>query len=500
MKGYRRKPTIQIESSHLDMGDLTVDPRCPDLYPDCGSSSSSFSYGLPTPTSTADFSAATSRRQSIASEAHCSERIIGRLPSFSTEGDITPLDTPSPFRPVFHSDSFSSTAQGYAPDTSPIGDHHRGVTGLSAANGVCFLDPFPAQPSFSYATATSELDVRARQTAYQDDSGTIESRCMTRPSMEWPHPFHDSLGESYDQAESTQITEAFGFGPSDLVDSDLYLGYGTAIEPATGRRSPQTVSPQDFFGPGPTSFIPTTPMRQQLAAPFRIPMIKYETQAWEAKEKDYPSPVSSYSVEESPMRRVSKTVERQQSTSPLGPRRRKVEGRGSKRKRMASVEISGARRIVEVIDSSDKAHRCKVCHKAFHRPEHHKRHSKSLQHNTTLRDQGYLPNEKDAITMFICKVPKCRRGVTRHDNLKPHYQKTHLFSLYLRNKDGTFMTNKDGQKVRNKKRNRFVSKKLARQLGLGEYDTRPDDEEDDEWDEDKKVEKQKIGSLSDKDE
>ncbi|KAI4172024.1 MAG: hypothetical protein LQ346_008668 [Caloplaca aetnensis] len=496
MKGYRRKPTIQIESSHMEMGDFTVDPRCPDLYPDCGSSNSSFSYGLPTPTSTADFSAATSRRQSIASEVHGNESVIGRLPNFSNEGNITPLDTPSPFRPVFHSDPFSSTAQGYAPDTSPIGDHDRGVTELSTANGVCFLDPFSTQPSYSYTSATSELDISARQTAYQDDSGTIESRSIARPSMEWPHPFHDSLSESYDQAESTQITEAFGFGPSDLVDSDLYLGHGTAIEPAAERSPPQTVSPQDFFGPGPTSLIPTTPVRQPLAAPFRTPMIKSETQAWEAKVQDYSSPGSSYSVEESPTRRVPETQERRQSTSPLGPRRRKFESRGGKRKRMASVEISGGRRIVEVIDSSDKAHRCKVCHKAFERPEHHKRHDKSLQHNTSLRDQGYLPKEKDAITMFFCKVPKCGMGVTRHDNLKPHYQKTHLYSLYLRNKDGTFLRNKDGKKMRNRKRNRFVSKKEARLLGLGEYDTRPDEEEEDEFED----EDQKIEALSDTDE
>ncbi|KAL8757148.1 MAG: hypothetical protein Q9184_004295 [Pyrenodesmia sp. 2 TL-2023] len=484
MKGYRRKPIVQIEPAPAEnMGNLTVDPRCPDLYPDCGSSNSSFSYGLPTPTSTADFSAATSRRQSTASEVHCNESAIARLPNFSTEGNNTPLGTPSPFRPVFHSDPFSSASQGYDPDTSPLGDHDRGVTGLSTANGVCFQDPFSAHASYPYATATSELDTNIRQATYQDRCSTIASRSMGRTSMNWPQTFHESFGESYDQNESTPITQAFGFGTSSLTDSDLYLEYGTVIQSATEEGSPQTVSPQEtFFGPDLNFLVPTTPERQPLAAPFQTPMINSEPQAWEPTAEDYLSSGSSFSVGDSPMRRVPGTQERRQTIAALGPRRARVWSRGSKRKRTRSVEVANGIRLHrgEDISSDSKKHRCEVCNNMpFYRPEHFKRHKESDNHNKRLRELG-LPPEGRGEVKFRCVVPECETAVTRHDNLKPHYQKTHLYSWYLRDKDGSVLKDKDGRNVKAKKRNIYVSKKWARDLGLEEYDIRPKDEEDEE--------------------
>ncbi|KAL8917224.1 MAG: hypothetical protein Q9208_008063 [Pyrenodesmia sp. 3 TL-2023] len=484
MKGYRRKPVVQTEPSPAEtMGNLTVDSRCPDLYPDCGSSNSSFSYGLPTPTSTADFSAATSRRQSIASEVHCNESAIAGLPNFSTEGNITPLGTPSPFRPVFHSDPFSSATQAYEPDTSPLGDHGRGVIGLSTASGVCFQDPFATHASCSYATATSELNINIRQATYQDDCGTIAPRSTGRSSMNWPHSFHETFGDNYDQTDSTQIAEAFGFGTSGLIDSGLYLEYGTVIEPAADQGPLQTVSPQEtLFGPGLTSFVPTTPERRPLAAPFQTPIIKSEARVWEATAEDYPSPGSSFSLGDSPMRRVPRTQERRQIIPAFGQRRANVGSRRSKRKRTRSVEVANGIRLHrgEDISSDSKKHRCEVCNNMpFDRPEHFKRHKESDSHNKRLKDLG-LPSEGRGEVKFMCVVPECGVSVTRHDNLKPHYQKTHLYSFYLRNKDGTIMKDKDGRNMKAKKRNTYVSKEWARELELQDYDIRPKEEEDEE--------------------
>lgn len=483
MKGYRRKPIVQIEPSPPEgMGNFTVDPRCPDLYPDCGSSNSSFSHGLPTPTSSAEFSAATSRRHSIASEVHCNESAIARLPNFSTGGSLTPLSTPSPFRPVFHSDPFSSATQGYEPDISPLEDHDRGVTGLSMANGVCFQDPFSTHASYTYATAT-ELDINIRQPTYQDDCGTIGSRLMGRPSMNWPKSFQESFDENCD-IESAPTTEAFGFGTSGLIDSDLYLEYGTVIEPATEEGSPQTVSPQEtLFGPGVNFLVPTTPDRQPLAAPFQTPLIKSEAEVWEPTAEDYPSPGSSFSLGESPMRRVPGTQERRQTIAALGRRRARVGSRGSKRRRTRSVEVVNGIRLHrgEDISSDSKKHRCEVCNNMpFDRPEHFKRHKESDSHNNRLKELGLPPEGRGEMKKFRCVVPECEKAVTRHDNLKPHYQKTHLFSKYLRTKDGSIQKDKDGRKVKAKKRNIYVSKEWARNLGLQEYDMRPKEEEDEE--------------------
>lgn len=87
-------------------------------------------------------------------------------------------------------------------------------------------------------------------------------------------------------------------------------------------------------------------------------------------------------------------------------------------------------------------------------------------HIQRCRDLGSMVDAN--MKFYRCIVPGCKvkkEGVTRKDNLKSHYQKTHFFEEKQRRKDGSL--------VGNKKRNIWLDPEVVEKvLGLGEWDAR----------------------------
>lgn len=462
------------------MANLTLDPTYPDSYSEAGSSHSSLSYGLLTPTSSSEFSAVTSRRQSTASEFQsCNESAFDRVPSFSSEGVTTPLPTPPPFRSTFHSDTFSSITQDYDTQYSPLGSHSRSKPGLSStANCRVFQDPFSAQDPYLYTTAIPQINTRIQRSSCQEDEDNIGLSSIGRPFRDWPESFDTGFNESFDQIESARSTDTSGLDPYGIVypgllTSPSYAEYGVVNGIAEEPSSPQTVSPQETFFGSTTSFVPTTPICQPLEDAFQTPRVKSEDRLCDLETDNHSSPCSSLLNEQSPGRQVSNIQERRQTIDTLVQRSSRIRSRGSKRKRRSSLQIphSGhlalARQTAQlwgakIIDSAHKTHRCKECDLKFDRPEHYKRHTETETHINRRRELNLYVDNKDT-KPHKCMVPGCTTAVTRRDNLKPHYQKTHLFDCCVQ---------KDEKWVENKKRNIHVSPEEAAELGLGEYDLR----------------------------
>ncbi|KAI4150641.1 MAG: hypothetical protein L6R39_002217 [Caloplaca ligustica] len=435
------------------------------MYSECSSSSSSFSYGLLTPTSSADFSGAPSRRQSIASEVQsCNESAFDRMPSFSSERVFTPLETPPPSGLSVYSDTFSSMTQAYETERTPIGvQGRRGSGQTSTSNGIRLQTPSSSRGPCFQPASTPEFDLVVRG-----------SRPMEKSLMNWAATFNNGYDQDYDH-----LAEALGFDPSaksdfeyinpDLFTAPEYLGYGMSHEAARVANSPQTVSPQETVVCPMTSFVPTTPVCQPLEAPFQTPVVKSENPDRVGVADDPFSPCDSLSNGERPSRRAPNVRERRQTISSHVHRPARSESRGSKRKRSQSFEFVGNIKVTH-FSSSTKPHRCEECGLRFYRPEHRKRHEKSETHiNQCIKLGVPIPYDGDP-KPFKCQVPGCKTRVTRHDNLRPHYQKTHFFDRYV-TKDGKIVL-KDGKPVENRKRNKYVSPEDAEKMGEGHIDPR----------------------------
>ncbi|KAI4118204.1 MAG: hypothetical protein LQ338_007445 [Usnochroma carphineum] len=458
------------------MADLTVDSQYPGSYSEYSSTNSSFSSGLPTPTSSAEFSAATSRRQSIASEVQSrSESAFDRFPSFSRDGVTTPIETPLPFRLTIRTETSPSIKQGYETECSPIGIQGRSRSGTSSASeDIRLQDPLASRGPYFHATASPELDVGVRYSWHQDDCAGISSKPRGKPLMEWSGFFGNSFDPDYIDFEPAWATEALGLDPSakfdlgydhpEFLTGSAYLGNGIVNAAAAEANSPQTVSPQETFVCPSTAFMPTTPTSQHLEPAFRTPVIKSEDQRHDPFADNTSSPCDSIPNGDFPIRRGSSIQEWRQTIDALTPRPSSTESMSSKRRRL-SIDLSPHHNppVITWIKSSNKKHKCHECDKKFDRPEHYKRHEHSEQHYNRLVELG-RPVELNFDTKpWKCAVPGCKTAVTRKDNLKAHYQKTHFFKK---------PTRKDGKDVEVKKRNLYVSPEEADDLGLGYLDPR----------------------------
>lgn len=462
------------------MANLTLDSQYADSYSECGSSDSSFSYGLLTPTSSAEFSAATSRRQSIASELQpCNESAFDGIPSFSREGVTTPLETPPRFRSTFHPDNHSSITQAFETEPSPTGIQRRRRYGASSTSSVPQLhDPFTSQiPYFSEPT-TSGLDIDI-QGANQRDDCALRSRLTCKPLMDWSGSFSNAFEQGYDQRDSAQMAEALSFDHSSKIDLDYvhpdlftapaYLEFDMVNDTIVGSEPPRTVVPQETFVCPNSSFVPSTPICQPLETAFQTPLVKFEPKIPEPAMEDTLSPCSSLPAEEklaihasSGREHQEPIVVRAQSSS-----RRLTRSSSSKVKKTPGARTQDPRYPFDydTVNSSKKKHICSECNIKFDRPEHWKRHTQAEIHIKRCEELG-IPTESNGDTKpWKCIVEGCKTAVTRRDNLKPHYQKTHFFERFIL---------KDGKRVENKKRRLYVSPEEAVELGLGHMDPRTD--------------------------
>lgn len=452
------------------MAHLTLDSPCSDSYSECSSSSSSSSYGILTPTSSIDFSAATSRRQSIVSEVpSCNESTFERVPSFSSEGLTTPLQTPPPFRLTFHSDAFSPITQGYQTEPSPTGiQRRRRLETLSSPEGTPFQDPFASQIPYFNSLNHSGFDGDTQGASQQQGCGFVGPRPISKTMMDWSTCYNNAFVQSYDQADPACMAAAYSFDASsgfevdyvypdstlsdyrDLVDG---LRNGTIVETDL----PQTVAPQETFMP---AFRPSTPISQHLEAPFQTPMVKSEPQTPEPGTEEFFSPCSSLSDGEPPVKRSPDSVELHKSiiVHAHSSSRRLSRSGSSRVKKKTNTRSQHSRYPYEhdVVNSNHKAHVCPQCKIKFDRPEHFKRHKETQAHDDKCRQLGVPTPHRGPIKAWKCRIDGCKTAVTRKDNLKPHYQKTHFFR----------------KPTENKKRNIYVSIEDAEKLGLQDWDPR----------------------------
>ncbi|KAL8828367.1 MAG: hypothetical protein Q9170_006635 [Blastenia crenularia] len=466
------------------MASLTLDPQYPDSYSDCSSSDSSFSHALLTPTSSTGFSAATSRRQSIASDVlSCQESAFDKVPSFSTEGVTTPLETQIPFRLTFQPDNFSSLTRGYETEPSPTGIQHRRRLGSSSTSiGPRFDDPFASQNPYCNTPATSGLNLYSTEASHENDCAPLGSRATYKSSMDWTELFFNSFDQSYDQTDSVRIAEAFSFDPSAKFNvgydnpgpltPPAYPDFCTFDGTAGETDCPQTVAPQETFVYPNPSLVPSTPLCQPLEPGFETPAVKSERSFHGLVKDEYFSPSSSPLGDESPA---------VQQLEPINVRahpssRRFRRGGGSRVNKETSARMTSAKYpyLHDKISTSNKTHICTVCDdkRKFDRPEHYKRHIGSLEHINRLKALGDPDAANQDPKCHKCRIDGCKTKVTRSDNLKPHYQKTHFYEYFLKDKNGNRVLDKDGRQIPNKKRNKWVSPEEAERLGLGSWDPR----------------------------
>lgn len=463
--GIQHRPLSQMASLHLD-------PQYLDSYSECGSSNSSFSYGLLTPTSTAEFSAATSRRQSIASEVRsCNESAFNRVPSFSSEDGTEPFETPPPYRLASGSGNFSPETQGCETRSSPLEVHHR-RRGEVASTIVQpqFHDPFTSQAAYLGATATSALDVDIDGDSQLDGRSGLGSRFVPRQLMEWPAFFNSASEPDYGQAHWGRMTDDFGFDPSvrldigfvqsDLLSTPALIDFDLVNGTPTERDPLLTVAPQETFVSPSSSVAPSTPISQRSESAFQTPVVKSEVRISSTGEDEATSSYRPRLDDESPSKRKFEFQEREELLDALKHLPSRPSSRSSMKTRKSITRTQPAVLPCEVkrVTSSNKKHYCPVCDIKFDRPEHHKRHEDTKIHVAKCRERkkGLPKDSKAGTKKFKCRVPKCDSAFTRKDNEKPHYMKTHFYP----------------EEERKQKRNDYVSPEEAAKLGLAHWDPR----------------------------
>ncbi|KAL8668489.1 MAG: hypothetical protein Q9168_006882 [Polycauliona sp. 1 TL-2023] len=454
---------------------LMLDPHYCDSYSECSSSNSSFSIGALTPATSTQFSAAPSRRQSIASEGQsCPESSFEKVPNYSSDGMMTPLRTPPPFRQEFRPVTYLSGTQGYDADYSPMFPHQpRRLEGSSMSSGPQLQAAFAPQGIRFDTSQISGFVGDIYDESQQNEAIKRGLRPTEKGEVDWSAPFNQDVFPTHYHSESVQQTiTTFDFDmmgklhASDLQDGQTSSGFADfGGFDVLAVNLPQTVAPQQTIYPN-TSYIPTD-STYPLLSPSRTPELKSESDICS-------SPAVSPLTPLSPSPR-QKDLNKDQDL-PLSIRtttRRSCRSTRKNKRETPSRRSTGppfnvgnitVHASVDIPSSANKKHKCEECDINFDRPEHHKRHKGAEAHIQRCRDLGLPVEEKDP-KPYKCKVPECAifvKGITRRDNLKPHYQKTHFFEKA----DG-------GSAEKHRKRNIYVSPEYARDvLGLGEWDLR----------------------------
>lgn len=458
---------------------LTLDPHYSDSYSECSSSNSSFSNGVLTPASSIQFSAAPSRRQSIVSEGQsCNENAFDRVPNYSSDGAMTPLRTPPPFRQSFHPVTYPLGTQGCDAEFSPMdSQQHRRFEVSSMPTGTQLQEAFIPHSLTFDASGVSGFDGDIYDQSQQSEGIERGLRPTERPEMDWSTNFNL---QTYYQSESVQNIATFDFDSAGRLNvsdihhsqtSSSFADFSPFDEFSTAANLPQTIAPQQTVVYPHASYTPGVSNYPPLQSSTHTPETKLEDNVCSSPAASTIGLFTPKIELESPKRggrRVLKHEELEEALAHI-PLKRTWRRRRSreptprwrakcKSRKVGSITVHDP---VEVPRSTTKPHFCEECEIRFDRPEHCKRHMGSETHNKRRRALGLTVDVKDT---FKCKVPGCRiqiEGITRRDNLKPHYQKTHFFPNPK--KDGT----------ENRKRNLYVSSQYADEvLGLGEWDPR----------------------------
>ncbi|KAL8767229.1 MAG: hypothetical protein Q9209_006234 [Squamulea sp. 1 TL-2023] len=472
------------------MTKLTIDPHYTDSYSECGSSSSSFSHGPLTPGSLTDWSAATSRRQSIASEGQSShEGAFDRVPNFSRNKPTTSLRTPPPFRQSFRPVSYSLGQQGYDADFSPIEtQQQRSVEASSMSVGPQLQETFITHGPYFGAPGISGFDSDIQDEGQQNEAIATGLRHCDKHSMDWSTTLNQDAFQAYYQTESAQSLATFDFDPlaklaaddiQDGLTSSSFSDFNHFQDIPTEIHLPQTIAPQQTIVFPNASCMPATPTFQSTESAFQTPELKMEEITYNSPVVGETSPFTPDVEQKNPKECGPEDGEDEESDKALArtPSKRSTRRRRDREPvprwrvgRPYNVHGIMVHDPLQLPRSTNKTHTCKACNMSFDRPEHFKRHrDNTMDHTNRLIALGHPVKAKDP-KPYKCKVAGCEKdgivtGVTRKDNLKPHYQKTHFFEKKSKREDGTI--------VEARKRNVWVSTEDAEKiLGLGEWDAR----------------------------
>ncbi|KAL8869179.1 MAG: hypothetical protein Q9174_004463 [Haloplaca sp. 1 TL-2023] len=471
-------------------GTLSQEAQYIESYSESGSSNSSFSYGLLTPTSTVDFSAAVSRRHSVASDNHMgSGNSFERGHSLSSHAGTTSFKGPSshhrPSRSARSRNRLPATP-GYDFGSSPTEPQfcHRSNVDLSYERPH-FRNPFAPQTPYVCGAAASALEVAIHEEDHPDIPG-LESRSISNKLLDWPAYFEDLAGRNCSQADWNQDPVDFGFDPSTRLDlvsdhpgllpSPGLLNFGMVNGTPPETSLPQTIAPQETFVYPSSSLSPSTPVSDDHESVFQTPATRSGVQSRTPMRDEFPSPAPTVSEDESPSkvkcnnevrRAIFDAIKRQSPPAQTGSNKRK---RKSVVKTEIKTECMGFTcDFIPTASSANKLYLCEHCNLRFERPEHRNRHNDTIVHRLRLEELNMKPaNEKAGTKKWPCEVPKCHTRVTRMDNLKPHYQKTHFYVKYVTDANGHRYEDAKGKR----KRNEYVSPEEAVVLGMGDWDPR----------------------------
>ncbi|KAL9613010.1 MAG: hypothetical protein Q9167_002443 [Letrouitia subvulpina] len=257
------------------------------------------------------------------------------------------------------------------------------------------------------------------------------------------HQPQDGFGVDFHSEVNSPLRSPYSDVPSTYV-----RGFAT---PNYGSEPTMTIAPRE------TVMYPGTPPENRcFAAPYQTPVPKVETSPQMARLSENVGLIETDSIEKSAFdirygmgtdTSLDEAIEDEES-----PRYHKFH---RPKKAIFRSRLSSEPYICETYkySSEGKQHHCLDCNIKFDRPEHCNRHKDTVMHRERLKQLGKPLKE---VKMYPCIVPKCGKELTRNDNLKAHYQNTHLFD----------------KNTNSKKRREYVSIERAESLGLAQFDPR----------------------------
>ncbi|KAL8809623.1 MAG: hypothetical protein Q9200_003258 [Gallowayella weberi] len=382
---------------------------------------------------------------------------------------------------------------GYDTESSPQeGQHQTAVETSSISHRSQSHDRFNSQNP-CYAAGVPEYVEEFLDDCQQSEGFGTVLRPMPNQLMDFSTTFNHDFEQCYDQNESTNRNETLNFDMSERLDfgyanadlsPSMFLDIGASHNTPAETNVPQTIAPQNTFVDSNLSFTPSTPICEPPQPISQTPLVKTEDEIGGSPVDHPSSPFSSLRGEESPCRSGRNYLRERRGSdkacTPSSTRSTRSHGIRRRSRTTTRVHHAGGYNLECEVIPKVKKHHCETCDKPFDRPEHYNRHILSIGHMNELKKQGKTVDElrKDGFRIddaktYKCKVPKCvanNWGVTRHDNLKPHYIKTHFYNKYPTKNGKPVM--KDGKRVEVRKRNEWVSVEGAIALGLAEIDPR----------------------------
>ncbi|KAI4209273.1 MAG: hypothetical protein LQ351_007773 [Letrouitia transgressa] len=434
---------------------LSIDTQYSDEYSECSSSNSSFACDPLTPASS--LSSHSSRRQSFNCDTELQSNIAAGPQSLGFPCDFQFALPGRPATQSYHRTGVIALQMaGYDLDQSSTFTSSSSNRS-TASTSLSIDDPFVMQAADLCTTVRSSQDVELPRCSLEDLGFTTDQRVSINIRSDSPEAFDYSFTGR--EEENQQPQNALGVDFRSELNSPLRSPYpGLQSSCVRGFATPNYSSePTMTIAPRETVMCPGTPPENRcLAAPYQPPVLKLETSPHLARLSENVGLVETDNIERSTFDvRYGMGIDMsfdEGIEDEVSPRYRKFQ---RPKKAIFRSRLSTEPYICETYkySSEGKQHHCVECNIKFDRPEHCNRHKDTMMHRERLKQLGKPLKE---VKMYPCIVPKCGKELTRNDNLKAHYQNTHLFD----------------KNTNSKKRREYVSIEQAEVLGLAQFDPR----------------------------